>query len=255
MWSDKLLSAILETHYSNEWPKKFKEGFGALFGSDGGRYPNSAKSKVKPRAPAPPETNETFVPFAAIIHPGNPDSGRYGGTSLAIFPGNDTPCLISLGVGTNGLAPDEGILGRPGHARRAAAICAWLNHGKQKRMAWSKHDPTRLDQKIPTEVAREFESYSRALETYGHVIYAMYAPGSDNKETLDALTAFLDLLFYERSISPLATVKPDAKEITTRWFSHLMPDVSDDRVAELLNERRYVILQGPPGTGKTYRAR
>jgi 5-methylcytosine-specific restriction protein B len=255
MWYDKLLGAILESRYANEWPKKFEAGFEALFGSASGRYPDSAKRKVTLRAPAPPETSEGIVPFAAIIHPSNPNSGPYGGTSLAIFPGNDTPCLISLGVGTNGLAPDEGILGRPGHARKAAAICAWLNDGKQRRMAWSKHDPTRLDQRIPSEVAGEFESYSGAMDKYGHVIYAMYAPGSDNNETLDALTAFLDLLFDERGISPLAPFKANSKDLQTRWFRHLMPDVSDDRVAELLNERRYVILQGPPGTGKTYRAR
>ena len=33
-----------------------------------------------------------------------------------------------------------------------------------------------------------------------------------------------------------------------------MPHISNDQVAELLNERHYVILQGPPGTGKTHMA-
>ena len=46
MWSDKLLSAILERRYSNAWPEKFKAGFEALFGVDGGRYPESAKRRV-----------------------------------------------------------------------------------------------------------------------------------------------------------------------------------------------------------------
>ena len=210
MWSDKLLSAILETHYSNEWPKRFEAGFEALFGGDGGRYPDSAKNKVTLRAPSLPEANAGIVPFGALIHSSNPSSGAYGGTSLAVFPGDDVPCLISLVVGTNGLAPDEGILGRPGHARKASALCAWLNDGKQKRMAWSKHDPTRLDQTIPTEIAKEFEKYSGAMDRYGHVLYAMYAPGSDNSETLDALTAFLDLMFDERGISPLAPFKANA---------------------------------------------
>jgi len=156
MWADKLLSAILERRYSNAWPEKFKAGYDALFGGDGGRYPDSAKRQVTLRAPAPPEDSEGMVPFAALIHPSNPSSGPYGGTSLAVFPGDDTPCLISLVVGTNGLAPDEGILGRPGHARKAAAVCAWLNSGKRKLVAWSKHDPTRLDQRVPSEVAEQF---------------------------------------------------------------------------------------------------
>jgi 5-methylcytosine-specific restriction protein B len=75
MWADKLLSAISDSRYSNAWPEKFKAGFEALFGSDGGRYPDSAKRQVTLRAPAPPETNEGIVPFAALIHPSNPSSG------------------------------------------------------------------------------------------------------------------------------------------------------------------------------------
>jgi 5-methylcytosine-specific restriction protein B len=255
MWADRLLSAILERRYSNAWPEKFKAGFEALFGSDGGRYPDNAKRQVTLRAPAPSEDSEGIVPFAALIHPSNPSSGPYGGTSLAVFPGEDTPCLISLVVGTNGLAPDEGILGRPGHARKAEAVCAWLNSAKRKLIAWSKHDPTRLDQRIPPEVAEEFGKYSGAIGKYGHVLYAIYAPGSDKGQTLEALTAFLDFMFDERGVRPLSRFEADAREIRTRWFHYLMPNVSNDQVAELLNDRHYVILQGPPGTGKTHMAR
>lgn len=255
MWPDKLMSAILERRYSNAWPEKFKAGFEALFGGDSGRYPESAKRQVTLRAPAPSEDAEGIIPFAALIHPSNPSTGPYGGTSLAVFPGDDTPCMISLVVGTNGLAPDEEILGRPGHARKAAAVCAWLNSGQRTLVAWSKHDPTRLDQRIPSEVAEEFGKYSRAIDRYGHVLYAIYAPGSDRNKTLEALTAFLDLMFDARGIRPLARFEKDAREIQTRWFHYLMPDVSNDAVAGLLSERHYVVLQGPPGTGKTHMAR
>ena len=55
------------------------------------------------------------VPYAGLIHPDNPTSGPYGGTSLVWFPTRDHGSLLSLVVGTRGLAPDEGILTRPGH--------------------------------------------------------------------------------------------------------------------------------------------
>ena len=255
MWADKLLNAILERRYSNAWPERFKAAFEGLFGQDGGRYPDSAKRRVTLRAPAPSEDSEGAVPFAALIHPSNPSSGPYGGTSLAVFPGDDAPCLLSLVVGTNGLAPDEEILGRPGHARKAQALCAWLNEGKRKLVAWSKHDPTRLDQRIPSDVAEQFVRYSGAIGRYGHVLYAIYAAEADKGRTLQALTAFLDLMFDERGVRPLARFEADAQAIRTRWYHYLMPDVSNDDVAELLNERHYVILQGPPGTGKTHMAR
>jgi|SRR5579863_3449696 len=254
MWADKLLEAIQERRYSNAWPEKIRAGFEALFG-EGGRYPESAKRKVTQRTPAPPESSEGIIPFGALIDPSNPSSGPYGGASFVVFPGEDAPCLISLVIGTNGLAPDDGILGRPGHARKAAAICAWLNRGRDKLVAWSKHDPTRLDQRIPTEVASQFAHYSAAIARYGHVLYAIYAPGSDPLEMTQALTAFLDLMFEERGVQPLARFRADADEIRRQWFCYLMPDVSNGQVAELLDERRYVILQGPPGTGKTHMAR
>jgi 5-methylcytosine-specific restriction protein B len=255
MWADRLLTTILERRYSNEWPHKFEAAFNDLFGRDAGRYPESAKRELKLRKPAPPEEREGIVPFAALIHPSNPDSGAYGGTSFAVFPGDDAPCLITLVVGTNGLAPDEGILGRPGHARKARALCAWLNVGKQKLVAWAKQDPTRLDQRIPADVTKRFGKHSKAIARYGSVLYAIYQPGDDTNETLRALTAFLDLTFTERGVRPLSRFESDAQQIEGNWYRYLMPDISSHDVAELLNQRRYVILQGPPGTGKTYMAR
>jgi hypothetical protein len=58
MWSDRLLSAIMERRYSKEWPEKIKTGFDDLFGSDGGRYRENAKRVVTLRANAPSENSE-----------------------------------------------------------------------------------------------------------------------------------------------------------------------------------------------------
>ncbi len=238
MWADKLLDAVLERRYTKEWPEKFRAGFEELFGAASGRYPDAARRVVTLRAPAPAEANEGFVPFAALIHPSNPNSGSYGGTSMAIFPGNDAECLITFVVGTNGLAPDEQILGRPGHARKVSALCAWLNKKHGKLVAWAKHDPTRLDQRVPSEVAAQFEPYSGAISRYGHVLYAIYAPSFSRDETLEALTAFLDLLFDERGFRPLSRWESHAADIRAKWFRHLMPETSKEEVADLLEARR-----------------
>jgi len=48
------------------------------------------------------------VPWAGVIAPENPPSGAYGGASLAWFPCEDGT-LLTLVVGTKGLAPDEGL--------------------------------------------------------------------------------------------------------------------------------------------------
>lgn len=52
-------------------------------------------------------------------------------------------------------------------------------------------------------------------------------------------------------IYPLKAATEESERIRSEYFAHLMPDVNEDEVKELLYERRFVVLQGPPGTGKT----
>lgn len=235
-----------------------KEAFDELYGSSGGRYPASAKALVEVRAPEfPASGDDNAVPFAALIHPSNRNSGPYGGMSIAIFPGEDSPCLLSFGVGTDGLAPDESILGRPGHARKLKAICAWLNkqYGRQGLCAWAKQDPSRIDESVPANILGQFPQYARAFKRYGNVLYAIFSPVGESDSALQALTAFLDLMFEEREVLPLAAFREESGRIKQEWLEYLLPEASGEDVLELLRARRYVILQGPPGTGKTMMAR
>lgn len=254
MWADKLLAAVMQKGYSADWPSKMKEAYEDLFGSDGGRYPSSARQTVTLRAPEMPTSgDDSAVPFASLIHPSNPNSGPYGGMSIAIFPAENSPCLISFGVGTNGLAPDEYILGRPGHARKVKALCEWLNrsHHGSKLVAWAKHEPSRIDHPVPPNIVSQFAAYSHVFRRYGNVLYGIFAPEDDTDRVREAITAFLDLMFGERAVVPLKPFRDAAEEIKQGWFECLMPEASEGNVLELLRERRYAILQGPPGTGKT----
>ena len=248
----KLLDLVCSKSLSN-WQQRAQEAFDELFGSNSGRYAKVAEKAVTLRAP---EMAGGGVPFAALIHPSNPSSGPYGGTSFVLFPSENTPCLITMVVGTQGLSPDEEILSRPGHGRRVAAICRWLNqsHGHGKMVAWSKRDHTRIDLDIPQNIAANFEGYREALRRYGKVIYGIYAPGEDRSLTAKALKSLLDLAMKERGCQPLQAYAQDAKEIENLYFAHMLPSYSREQVASILDERRYVILQGPPGTGKTYMA-
>jgi 5-methylcytosine-specific restriction protein B len=253
LWSDKLISAVMQKGYSADWPKKMREAFDDLFGSDGGRYPASAKEAVSLRAPEVPTSNEdAFVPFAALIHPSNPNSGPYGGMSIAIFPADNSPCLISFVIGTNGLAPDEYILGRPGHARKIKAVCEWLNRtrGGGNLVAWAKQEPSRIDQSLPSNIVNQFANYSRVFKRYGNVVYGIFAANEALDSVREALTAFLDLMFEERGVLPLTAFHKEAEQIRQKWFECLLPEVQEKDVVELMRSRRYVILQGPPGRGK-----
>ena len=114
-------------------------------------------------------TQEDSVPYAALIPPGQELSGPYGGMSFVIFPADDDgrPALISMGIGTNGLAPDEAILGRPGHGRKCAAIAAWLNSRTSKGFAWAKRDPVRIDLDMPGSTRHVLSAWEGACNRYG----------------------------------------------------------------------------------------
>jgi 5-methylcytosine-specific restriction protein B len=254
LWSDKLLAAVMQKGYSADWFATIKQGFEGLYGSKTGRYRESAEKTVKVRVSERPMSNDdSFVPFAALINPKNPESSIYSGMSIAIFPVPEARSLISFVVGTGGLGEDERVLGRAGHARKVKAICAWLNkkHGRGRLCAWSKQDPTRTDQPLPDNVAALFPEYARVFKRYGDVLYGIFAPPSDPAGASDALTAFLDLMFEERGEFPLSPYLDEGSKLKREWLGSLMPDANSSSVAQLLADRRYVILQGPPGTGKT----
>lgn len=243
---------IIHCVRQDSWAERNRVAFDGLFGSPEGRYPKAAAKAVTLRAPE--ISADSGIPFAAYIHPSNPPSGPYSGLSFVIFPVPDQPCLIGMVVGTQGLTPDEAILGRPGHARKAQAICAWLNgeYGGGSFVAWAKQDPTRTD--LPFSGGKSWPVYKTVFDRYGKEMYALYRPTTNRAGTEAALTAFLDLLFEERGYRPIASCQASYESIRGNWFEHLMPGVERSQVVDLLATRRYVIIQGPPGTGKTMMA-
>lgn len=244
---EKLLNLVYE-HDLCSWSEKAEEAFKELFGGVG-RYPERAGKSVQIRAPK--FSDENNVPFATLIEPSNPKSGPYGGMSIGLFPVDGEPCLIALGTGTTGLHPDEAILARPGHARKAKAICEAINRREKRFAAWAKHDPTRNDLSVPENVVGSFDAYSAPLKRYGKDVHAIYRPSENRKAAAFVLRAFLDLYFDERGFVPLAAHKEDWESIRGECFRCLMPEVTANDVFQLLCDRRFVVLEGPPGTGKT----
>ncbi len=216
--------------------------------------PRSGDARFQLRVNA--ATGEKNIPFVALIGPNQETSGAYGGMSFVAFPSReeDRPALLGMVVGTHGLAPDEDILGRPGHARKVRAIATWLR-SRGMAFTWAKQDPVRIDLKLPSSLAGELEAWTPALERYGHVLYALAVPPEPTEEgreaVADTLKAFIDLFFDERRIGPLKAAEQDAERIRRAWMAVTLPDVTDDAIADLLGQRKYVVLEGPPGTGKT----
>lgn len=252
----ELLVEIVHSKHRNEWKQRNEKALAALFGE---RFPKRAEKLVKLRAPdmQGSDTEMPGVPYAAYIDPSNPDAGAYGGMSFVLFPVDGEPCLMGMVIGTQGLAPDEAALGRPGHTRKMRAICEWLSRtfGRGELIAWAKQDPTRIDIDVPEEIQKAWSAYGKAFKRYGRYMYALFRPTEDRRASEAAVAAMLDVMFEERGEAPLAAYRAESQEIRSSWFACLMPETTTTEVVELINQRRYVILQGPPGTGKTRLAR
>lgn len=243
----KKLLELCKKHYdSKTWKEESGEAFQEVFGSPNGRYSkNDAEKEVQIRNP------NTDIPYAALIHNSNQASGRYSGMSLVIFPIEDGPSMIAMVLGTAGLAPDENIIGKPGHSRKMNAIVRWLNeqYEGEKPIAWAKRDAVRSDVTIPESVTLDYPDYRPIFKKYGKEIYSFCIAKDEVVES--ALKAFMDFNFEERGYTPLSNAQKEYDGIKRSYFSYLMPTIGQEKIVQLLDQRKYVVLQGPPGTGKT----
>jgi len=247
---------LVKQPYSQDWSNNSKTCFENLFGSEDGVFGERARKVIALRAPD--IDIKKGVPFTALIHESNPDSGPYGGMSFVLFPIENGPALISMVVGTQGISPDEDILSRPGHGRKVSALCSWLNskYGKGKAVAWSKQDPVRVDMDIPKNVMDQFPKYASIFKRYGKVIYGFFVPPDEENEqsVKEAINTFLALYFDEYGHKPLSKPGREIAKLEQQYFSYLMPNITDEDVMNLLLDRHFAVLTGPPGTGKTYMA-
>lgn len=260
------MNSLVELTYKprGEWADHARDAFAEALPERYPRVPdlrekNNGERRFQLRVNS--DAKDSAVPYAALIPPDQDLSGGYGGMSFVMFPADQPgrPALISMVVGTNGLAPDEAVLGRPGHARKCAAITSWLN-ARGAGVAWAKRDPVRIDLDLPRSLTQQFEPWDSTCKKYGRVIYATFEPPlkrspAGDELTRDVITAFIDLFFDERRIVPLKAHQVDAERIRREWMSRVLPGTTDDAVVERLESRRFVIIEGPPGTGKTELAR
>jgi 5-methylcytosine-specific restriction protein B len=121
------LIELIHMRLDGHWGERARA---ALEGFARDRYGKAGERRLQVRA----NGAEDGAPYAALIPYGQPRMGAYGGMSFVLFPSKDAPALVSLVIGTNGLAPDEQALGRPGHARKVRAIAAWLS--ATRAVAW-----------------------------------------------------------------------------------------------------------------------
>lgn len=238
----EITNFLAKTH-SSTWHAEAETFFKNLIAA---RYGSKALNGVSLRVPM---IAEDKGPFAAILKKDSPTSGGYSGTSFVVFP-SEAGAFFSLGVGTHGLAPDEDILSRPGHARFCRAFANWFNRANGY-LAWSKGDPTRIDLPMPPAAKELFNAWPAAIQRYGNVLYVTAKTGGTTENTEAAFFALLDFYMRERGFSVLTAHRDQSQRVQQKILEQVLLSPTFEEVASLLHERRFVILQGPPGTGKT----
>ena len=161
-----------------------------------------------------------------------PDSGPYGGMSFVIFPTDGERCLVTLGLGTAGLQPDEGIIGRPGHARKTHAICAWLNkkHGQGKLVAWAKQDPARTDQTRSSERGRSSSQHMQtSFDRYGKELYANLRPDRRSGSHSRRSDGVRRPAVRRAAREVVAGAQEHLRSVQAQWRDHLTPEITVGR--------------------------
>lgn len=212
-------------------------------------YKNSAYEKRVALIP-----DEDKVSFAGLIHPDNPKSGAYSGMCLVWFPTRnenmEEKSLIAFGCGTRGLAPDEGIIARPGHARLLSALGKLIQE-KTNSFCWCKQDPANLIDTVPDIIRQQFPDFSDVFNRYGNVLYFICEIPNEVEKSEFIVQAMVDYYAIERNWRPKESAKSDIENLVQEIQKRIFERVTEEKIYHLLKERLYIILQGPPGTGKT----
>lgn len=187
--------------------------------------------------------------YAGWILAENPSSGPYQGTSFVWFPGNGGSVAV-LVSGTGGFGPDNHILGRPGHRRRLQALARL-----HRNCLWVKPDPLDLNSTIPQAARRNWPEIEAALQAYDQpgraVVYAAVPIKSGTREESEAVEDLMDLFAHEHRVRMKGAFLKRWEARRNAMLGSLFPQHSEFEIAELLDDRRFIVLQGPPGTGKT----
>jgi 5-methylcytosine-specific restriction protein B len=241
--TDKLLGSLRDGRSWQPAREELRQFLAELFE---GRYYQQDWKLFQAR---PSYMSEDHASYAGWILAENPSSGPYQGTSFVWFPG-DGGSVAVLVIGTAGFGPDAHILGRPGHRRRLQALARL--HGNR---LWVKPDPLDLNSTIPESARRNWPAIEAGLQVYDQpgraVIYAAVPITDGNAAEREAVEDLIDLFAHEHRVRMKGAFKQRWDIRRSAMLGKLFPQRTETEVAELLDDRRFVVLQGPPGTGKT----
>lgn len=185
--------------------------------------------------------------YFGFIRPEESANGSYRDLSLVFFPSNDGKiCVVSLGIGTDGLDNDMRIASFPGTRR------LFMRLRDSKRKTFFKNDFS--DTNNPSDdLFKELSDTSLNIDRYRNFLPANEIVDfniDSDEEGLSRLKSWVATYAIFRNW-PTQVQRNRLKKYLPKNASE---GLSCDKIFSILKKNRFIVLEGAPGTGKTYNA-
>ena len=185
--------------------------------------------------------------YFGFIRPEESANGSYRDLSLVFFPSNDGKiCVVSLGIGTDGLDNDMRIATLPGTRR------LFMRLRDRGGKTFFKNDFS--DTNNPSDdLFKELSDTSLNIDRYKNFLPASEIVDfntTNDEKGLDRLKSWIATYAIFRDW-PNQTKRNQLKKYLPKSDSG---GLSCDKIFSVLKKNRFIVLEGAPGTGKTYNA-
>ena len=185
--------------------------------------------------------------YFGFIRPEESASGSYRDLSLVFLPSNDGKiCVVSLGIGTDGLDNDMRIATLPGTRR------LFMRLRDSKRKTFFKNDFS--DTNNPSDdLFKELTDTSLNIDRYKNFLPASEIVDFNTTSDEDGLSRLKSWIATYAMFRgwPTQVQRNKLKKYLPKYTSEKL---SAESIYNILKKNRFVVLEGAPGTGKTYNA-
>ena len=188
--------------------------------------------------------------FFGFVHPEEESTGAFHDFSLTIFPNDrDKPWLVCLGIGSGGFKNDYELATYPGLRRLFSKL---INE-----RGFCKSDFSDIETSLPKSItgSEDLQHIKNTIKTYTKVLPACQIV--DDPESVEGKEIIAAFVAGYAKLREWPSNKDHRKAISDALEPFLRSETIDEaeRIKNLLNERKYIVLQGAPGTGKTRTAK
>ena len=186
--------------------------------------------------------------YFGFIRPEESTSDSYRDLSLVFFPQSDGKlCVVSLGIGSNGLDNDMRIASLPGTRR------LFMRLRDSGRKTFFKNDFSDINNPSD-DLFKELSNTTLSIDRYKNFLPASEVVSFNEANDADGLNRLKAWIATYASFRGWPTNQSHRNTVSTYIPKYKSQVLSCDDIYKILKENRFLVLEGAPGTGKTYNA-